>query len=178
MAHILAWTLKCATKEGEEEYGKVLNDYSKKILFYLLFGKAYKDKMNMYSVKDVKVWREWQKLDIRAEVYLVDNNQKDTKIALFVELKLHTHTSERQLEGYKKASADYGYANKGFEERFVLLGVWDDAVSKVDAGYCQNQGFAFLTFENILNDVFTEGGDTFVSSGNVIFDEFWTGYWG
>lgn len=177
LAHMLSWTLKCATQEGESEYGKALNDHSKRILFYLLFGEGFESKIDEYSIKGVKNWREWQRVDILSEVILVDKNQEEIKFALFVELKLYTHTSERQLESYKKASENYGYVSKGFKEKFVLLGVWEDAVPEIDKEYCQKQGFMFFTFKDVLNEVFTKGGETFKSSGNAIFDEFWTGYW-
>ncbi len=174
LSHFVAWTLKCATKEGEETYGKVLSNYSKKILLYLLFGKDYLKED--YSVKEVNVRREWQKLDIVAEITL-EKNVKKIKYALFIEMKHHKHTSKEQLLGYIKASTDYDYKGKGFNEKFVVLGVWDDAITEEDRENCGKE-FSIFTFQDILDEVFGGGASKFEGTENRLFDEFWTGIWG
>ena len=173
LAHFVAWTLKCSTEEGAKEYGDKLRHYSNEILFFLLFGKNYKTEMNNCFVTSVEIWREWKRIDILAEITLTNNK----KYALFIELKAYSHTSEQQLESYRKACGMYDYKNKGFEEKFVLLGAWNDEVPEIDKAYCNKFDFAAYTFGNILGEIFLKGGETFESSENILFDEFWTGYW-
>lgn len=177
MSHITAWTLMCATKEGEDEYGLKMSNYSKDILFFLLFGKEFRNETNRYSVKDVKIWREWKWIDILAEITLLDKDMKETKYALFIELKAYSHTSDKQLESYRNASEMHDYKSKDFTERFVLLGAWDDYVPEIDKECCQKNNFIAYTFQDILENVFINEENTFESSDNSIFDEFWTGYW-
>jgi hypothetical protein len=177
MTHIVTWTLMCATKEGEDEYGEILHNYSKEILFFLLFGEDFRKELDNYAVQNVEIWREWKWIDILAEITLIDKNEKETQYALFIELKAYSHTNERQLESYKKASEMHDYKGKKFVERFVLLGAWDEYVPEIDKECCKNNGFTAYTFQEILDKVFINGEKDFENSGNSIFDEFWIGYW-
>lgn len=173
IAHFVAWTLKCATKEGEDAYCSKLSNYSKKILMFLLFGKNGLNNTDNYTVTDVKVWREWKYTDICAEITL---NEID-KYVLCIELKNYLHTGERQLESYKSAFDSYYKNKKEFQGKFVLLGVWNDTVPESDNECCEKYGFTALTFQDILDNIFLKGEDAFESSDNKLFDEFWTGYW-
>lgn len=173
IVHFVAWTLKCATKDGEIEYGKKLSKYSKDILLFLLFfGENGLKNSENYVVTDVKIWREWSHIDILAEITL---NETD-KYVLCLELKNYSHTSERQLKGYRTAFDSY-YNGKEFIPKFVLLGVWEDAIPAVDLQCCEKYDFTALAFQDILDEVFLKEGDSFESSDNKLFDEFWTGYW-
>jgi hypothetical protein len=171
--HFVAWTLKCATSEGGKEYCSKLSNYSKDILFFLLFGKdAFQNKKQELAVEDVKVWREWENLDVLAEITLSNKN----KYVLCLELKAYNHTNEQQLAKYK-SSIEGAYKGTDFTAKFVLLGAWDDAVPETDKACCDKSDFAAYTFENILDEVFLKDGDIFESSDNKLFDEFWTGIW-
>ena len=171
LSQFVAWTLFCAT-DGETSYGKKLNEYSKEILFFLLFGKNYREKLNEYTVKKVDVVRESETLDIIAEIVL-EKGSEEHKFALFLELKLYTNTSENQLDKYKKV-AERKYKEDSFEKKFVLLVVWKDEVPQEERILCERFGFTPYTFVNVLETVFDSKP---ANSENPLFDEFWTGYW-
>ena len=141
-------------------------------MLFLLFGNDYK-KYKDISVKKVELEREWGRIDIPAEIEL----SNDKKYALFIELKYYSHTSEKQLEKYNRLCKLCDYKNRGFDEKFVLLGVWDDKYPEIDAKYCKKFEFTIRTFDEILKTVFLKEAQTFESSDNVLFDEFWTGIW-
>ena len=174
MSHFVAWTLMCASKEGATEYGEKLSNYGKEILFFLLFGKEnYRNELENWSVKSINVEREWKGVDILAEVTL--SNEK--KYVLLVEIKAYKHVEKSQLEKYKTAYEQH-YEKEGVNEKFVVLGAWaNDKYSATDKKYCDDCGFSIYTFQNIVEDIFSEDGKTFESSGNCLFDEFWVGKW-
>ncbi|MDR0734070.1 MAG: PD-(D/E)XK nuclease family protein [Dysgonamonadaceae bacterium] len=172
IAHFVAWTLKCSTKEGKKTYGGRLSNYSKNILLFLLFGKKVLKDSDNYLVSDVKVRREWKHIDILAEIILNGNK----KYVLCIELQNYSHTNENQLKSCKPAFDGY-YENKDFQGKFVLLGVWKGAVPEIDKSLCKQYGFRALTFQDILDEVFLKNEGTFESSDNQLFDEFWTGRW-
>ena len=172
LAHFVAWTLMCATEDGKREYGEKLSNYSKEILFFLLFGKDNQHEKSI-SVESVKIWREWKRIDVLTEITLTNNK----KYALFIELKSYSHTNKKQLESYKEACEMYDYKSKGFEEKFVLLGAWEDDCPDFDKKCCDDAGFTICTFQDIVENVFLKGEQTFESSDNKLFDEFWTGIW-
>ena len=140
-----------------------------------MFGKEnFRKELDNCSIESVKIWREWERTDILAEITL--SNEK--KYALFVEIKAYSRTSEKQLERYKTACERYDYKGKGFEEKFALLGAWEnDSYSDFDKKCCDACGFSICTFQEILENIFTKGETTFESSGNELFDEFWAGKW-
>ena len=71
----------------------------------------------------------------------------------------------------------YDYKGKGFDEKFVLLGAWEDDCPETDKACCDKFGFSAYTFQKILEKIFLKGEQSFESSSNEIFDEFWTGIW-
>ncbi|MDR0419948.1 MAG: PD-(D/E)XK nuclease family protein [Prevotellaceae bacterium] len=172
LSHFVAWTLKCATVEGAEEYGRKLSNYSKEILFFLLFGEEkYRERLANYSVESVEVWREWNRIDVLAEITL--SNKK--KYVLCIELKTYSHTNERQLQSYKEACKWYENNNKEIDEkRFILLGAWDDNLPQFDQELCNKFGFSIYSFADIASEIFNS---EIANSGEKLFDEFWTGYW-
>ena len=177
VTQFVAWTLMCASEEGAKEYGEKLSNYGKEILFFLLFGKEdYRNKLDNWSVKSIKNWREWQRVDILAEITL-SNKESEEKYALFIEVKAYSRTSEKQLKSYREACERYDYESKGFKEKFVVLGAWDDTCADADKECCDAYEFSICTFQDIVENIFSEDGVNFVSSGNCLFDEFWVGKW-
>ena len=72
----------------------------------------------------------------------------------------------------------YNYKGKGFDGKFVFLGAWEDnEIPTTDKECCKKYGFTVYTFQEILEKIFLKGEQSFESSGNEIFDEFWTGIW-
>ena len=183
MDHIVAWSLKCATKEGEKEYGKEVSKYSRKILSMFLFGKEHIDKINMdYEIESLEIWREWNNLDIVVEIELL--NKKDItsieKHILFIENKTHTHTDINQVNKYIKSYKESYLENetkKDFKPTFILLGVWDDEVHSFDSKCCEGTEFKIYTMQDILDEVFQLEDNKVLSTGNFVFDGFWTGRW-
>lgn len=164
LSHFVAWTLACATEEGEKRYGKNLSDYSKKILFFLLFGENYETEL-ANSVENIEVKREDNRVDVSAKITL--SNKK--KYALFLELKLYSHTTKEQLQAYKNIAVD-----NSFEKKYVLLGAWNDTCLDSERKLCEDLGFSIFTFANLEETVFK---GEIANSEEKLFNEFWTGHW-
>ena len=66
----------------------------------MLFGNP--EELDKYKILSVEAWRQWMKIDLRAEFVLTNlETQEEEKYALLLENKGYSSTHSNQLERYK-----------------------------------------------------------------------------
>ena len=155
----MSWTLRCADDKYSE--AGLVNTYSRFILSKLLFD----DELYLkgQSVQNVKIWKQWNKIDLRCEATINDKNY-----ALIIENKMYARIRPNQLEDYK-VLAEKHYHDFDTEIRYVLLRPDYEFETKYDErSSCVEKGYQYYNIDQLQE--LLEGK---AMTGNHLFDEFW-----
>ena len=172
MDYVISWCLRRADVICKDEK-PILYSHCRFMLGMLLGLSDYSNLL----FRDVKVWKQWNKIDLRVEVD-VEQRGKITKHALLIENKYYTGLHDttdtdgkrrNQLEVYKK-NFDAHYADKPNEDwklHYALITCLErESDSKFEQyGIAKDFGFKLFSFYELLeNDIQTESD---------LFNEFW-----
>lgn len=175
----LSWTLRIAG--NKESKNKLLNKYSTQILSKLFFGTP--KHINHSEIDTIKVWKQWNNIDLTAELKLKDG----TKHALLMENKVYQSLSKDQLTNYKKIFFNH-YKDKDFKLYYTFFTCHDEvSVSEIKAckeadsiEYENDTEFKAYTMDDVINSL-TDENDKKGKNGdlteNPLFDEFWMFNW-
>jgi hypothetical protein len=167
--YFLGWTLRCAHKDNSAIKVK---EASRNILSYLLYGE-----LRDFTVESVKTWKQWNKIDLCAEVVIQTENIGECKFAILFENKMYTHLHHDQLRRYKDIFDEhYNNINNNktqYEKKYFFLTCHyrecdfshDFEVAR-DCKYVP-LSFGWLKSQSLLVE----------ETGNDLFDEFWFRYW-
>ena len=170
--YFLSWTLRCASDEGLEYYNNErLSCYCRRILSVLLFDNP--SKIKEYRIKSVKTWKQWQQMDLCAEVILENKSSIEEKHALLMENKVYTRLHGNQLERYKTIFEE-DYEGKEFKLHYVYFTCAEDFGE--DEAICRKSGFQAYTMDDVYNKI--SENEELELTGNALFDEFWLSSWG
>lgn len=177
MDYVMSWSLRHATDEYKEEM-PILSHYCRYMLGKLL------DTMidETICVKSVEVWKEWQYMDLCAEVIIEKEGEKKY-YALLIENKYYSKLHDNQLMRYQAKFEEF-YKKKEKEDnhkwikRYKLVSCLDDqrkaeAMYKGDANMTK---FKILSFYKLIDKTKWDKGE-FESSESDIFNEFWLRRW-
>lgn len=107
----LSWTLRCACDIYKDHL--LIHNYSKKILFSLIFGEnsdaEYSvnfSKYSTFSVKEISTKRQFERIDLLVTViYEIDG--KEENVVLNIENKWYTSIKQNQLIVYSEKLKNY-----------------------------------------------------------------------
>lgn len=174
----LSWTFRCAA-EKVKSADEQIHLYAKKALFCLIYGENNEDYTcfttsdygDDFIVNDVRVWRQWKRIDLLVEVDVVRNGVAQ-KFALNIENKWYTHIKNGQLANAKNALEHY-YKEEEPEDRAIInLVIFCDECyerNSQNVQECIANGYKLLTIGDIA-DFMDMGGK---KTGNTLFDEYW-----
>ncbi len=172
----LSYLLRLAgTSETGEEFGK-------RALMKLLGKKMQLDEYGFISidVESVKVWKQWQKIDLIAEVDasfgpILDQNRE--KHVIVIENKAYTGIHDNQLSRYAQDVEEW-YKDKDVQIHYWVVTFFEDGTEEVGtiAAQCQKSkgDWKCLSFTDVidLTDEERQKG-----TYNEILDEFWVKKW-
>jgi len=179
----ISWAIRCAVEsiETTKECDKLVHDYSKRILYALIYGKnengeitipSYEDAPKL-EVIDVKTYRQWNRIDLLAEV-TIQRDQKEELIILNIENKwysnLHLHQLLNAVEYVKNA---YPHVKEENIRNIVLF--CDEEKQTQYFDFCQQNGYLFLSAGYLI----THGEPIEPErTKNTLFDTYWFDGWG
>ena len=102
---VLSWTLRVASDAyPDKEVKQTLHKACRRILFKLIFGlKRYEEiERKQCQVCSVQVWKQWNNIDLHANVTLrIDGGEPEYHV-IVVENKIYTPLRDNQLGRYKE----------------------------------------------------------------------------
>lgn len=132
----IAWLLQWASPKFKE-LDKVLHECGKAFLFLIMGYNPEK------SVENIEVGRQWDYVDVWAEIFFTDN----TKTLLVIEDKTFTGEHSNQLSRYKKQVQDYCIEN-GFDLVCTYFKIGSEPVKAINL--IKEQGFHIVTRKEII----------------------------
>jgi hypothetical protein len=171
----LSWTLRCSD-ERYQELNPILYEYSRKAVYGLIYGiNNEKDEFvvnskidESFKVLEVKMRRQWKKIDLLLELTVV-NNSEEKHYILNIENKWYSNLGNHQLMTYKNVVEEH-FDNKKHE--IINLFITIDSCRKYykeEKRSCEENNYKFLTVNDIKDCIETEEKTT----GNDLFDEYW-----
>ena len=165
---ILSWTLRRAQSCYSNEK-PMLYRYCREILFNLLEI----NNLNGIEVESVETWKQWERIDLHANIQLRMSDGSKQYHTLLVENKVYTMTREGQLAKYKKLFTEtYKDTEYAGHMHFVLITCFEstDSPSRILEADCEKNGYRFLPILKLFqNDKPDSESD--------IFNEFWLRQW-
>ena len=170
MDYVISWCLRRADVICKDEK-PILYSHCRFMLGKLLSIKNTDDVI----FSNVKVWKQWEKIDLRVEVD-VEQRGEITKHALLIENKYYTGLHDttdtdgkkrNQLEVYKKEfDAHYNSQSEKLQKHYALITCLERNDSKFEQyRIAKDFGFNLFSFYELLeNDIQTESD---------LFNEFW-----
>ena len=162
--YILSWTLRRASSRYKDDNKNILYGYCREILFKLLDIQDYQD----IIVNDVETWKQWNRIDLHANIELERNGNKEYH-AILIEDKAYTPVHDNQLRRYKEIFED-AYKGNLYKLHFVLITCHEEAPEEINQS-CKEAGFECLPILELFPN------DGIEDSESDLFNEFWLRYW-
>ena len=172
----LSWTLRCSIDDLESVHN-LLNYYSKKLLYSLLYGhnvgqdlQVDFDRFDEFKVLEIKTKRQFQGIDLLAFVQVQLGDNKENYI-LNIENKWYTTVREDQPSKYVNVVTDnFDLINNKLVNIVIFR---DEAISSKHPSQievCLNNNYKFTNIEELasLAQMYELG-----PTGNHLFDEYW-----
>ncbi|MCX6230869.1 MAG: PD-(D/E)XK nuclease family protein [Bacteroidetes bacterium] len=174
--YMLSWTLRMSAV-SDDGYENTVQNYCKKILSKIIFGHIDYIDENFKTIESVKIWRQWQRIDLLAEIVFIDKNDRKSKHALLIENKAYSSIRGDQLIRYKQIFENE-YKDKGFEKLHYMYFTIKERYQIVDDEIlCNEAGYLAYPMDEIRTWLWPKTEDL-KPTGNEIFDEFWIKNWG
>lgn len=183
MDYVMSWCLRHAIEEFKESK-PILSRYCRYMLHKLL---QLESPLEQIVFIKVEVWKEWQHMDLCAEVKLI-NKGKEEFYALLIENKYYTplHLKRdskgvwrNQVDVYREIFEqhyDSIPSKKGWGRRYALVSCFDSEDKKIQMfDEAKEYGFEVFGFYDIIDENKENG--KYVDSESEIFNEFWLRKW-
>lgn len=183
MDYVMSWSLRHAVTDKTSEKTPRLHHYCRFMLHKLLKLDA---PLEQIVFKSVKVWKEWQYMDLCVEIKL-QNKGEDEYYALLVENKYYSPLHYKkdsngnwrnQVDVYKEIFEKYySSPSRKIKRRCkYALVTCVDSEEERSKMYAEAEGFGFhvFGFYDILDD---EKTGKYKDSESEIFNEFWLRRW-
>ncbi len=165
----VSWVLRMA---ADEDYMKDKPNFR---LFsrYMLFKLLDKPFPNTDTIVSVKVKKEWENIDICAEVELVNNGNSEFHV-LLIENKVYTRMSVKQRDDYPKALEQFFNTHRKelYKPHQVLI-TCTESESELDKMkvFCKDSKWVVLSVYDIIYNINQ-------ATESELFNEFWIYNWG
>ncbi len=179
MDYVMSWSLRHAIDEFIKSK-PILSNYCRYMLRKLLDLSTEE----MLFVESIKVWKEWQYMDLCVEA-TINTNKGRKYFALLIENKYYGRLRDNQLKRYQKIF-DAFYAQKSKEDevewilRHKLVSCFEDK-EYVDSKYSkglEGTDFIAIPFYDLLYPKYLDKTTgKYEDSESEIFNEFWLRRW-
>jgi len=170
----IGWTIRCSAEQFKSK-NELLNLYSKRILYALIFGSTDKNGLQLqekefydFEVINVVTKRQVALIDLVAEVeYKINGNSK--KCILSIENKWYSGIRHYQLE------KSFEFIRQIYEDEIIDIVLFCDyeKISDDVISHCTNNKYKYLT----VSDLKDYSQITFeTSTKNDLFDEYWLNF--
>ena len=166
----ISWLLRLA-KEGTNDR---LHNVARSVLFKLI----EKENDSNVKINRVEVWKQWERIDLTAEIELEVNNQTERHLVV-IEDKAYTLIHDDQLKIYTETVNAY-YHDKGrnsYKKHFWVISFFDrdEEWFKTLQKQCDNyKEWKLLSFYEVIG---WKEGEEFPDTKSDLFDEFWLREW-
>ena len=170
----ISWTIRCAVEEFESE-NEILNNYAKRIIFLLMFGRIEKGTLKIskvltpdFKILNITTRRQVGLIDLVAEVeYVYKDEQK--KCVLNIENKWYSGIRQLQLEKSHK------FIRQIYTDEIVDIVLFcdDEKISEDVVQHCCDNQYKYLTVGELKD---FSGITLAKKSGNDLFDEYWLNF--
>lgn len=168
----LSYTLRCAV-DNHPNINPLVGYYAKRVLFTFLKNEIDEEKFKQLTIKEVKTWKQWERIDLIAEIE-IEFDGTLINYALIFENKLYSNVHDEQLNLYKSIAENF-YVNhplkNNYKRLYFFLSCLED-VPEVDFSACKIANFTPLTFQDIRDSLASDA-----RTGDSLFDEFWFRYY-
>ena len=132
--------------------------------------------IEMVDIISVKVWKQWQKIDLIAEVEVDFWGVKEHHV-IVVENKAYTGIHDDQLSRYNQAVEDW-YKDKDVKIHYWVITFYDNDTKEFEAisNQCHEAKgrWECISFEDVVD---LTDGERMSGTMNNIIDEFWIKKW-
>ena len=168
----ISWLLRLAKEEK--------NDWLHEIARSVLFKLIEKENDSDVKINRVEVWKQWERIDLIAEIEIEVNNQTERHLVV-IENKAYTLIHDDQLTRYTYTVNSY-YHDKGrnsYKKHFWVISFFDreEEWFKVLQKQCDDykeKKWRLLSFYEVIG---WEEGKDFPDTKSDLFDEFWLREW-
>lgn len=164
----ISWVLRMAADEDYTKDKPIFRLYSRYMLFRLL-NKPFPYKEEIVSVR---VWKEWENIDICAEVELKVGDKKELHV-LLIENKVYTSMKAWQRDDYPKVLQQF-YKEHGrgeYKPHNILITCTDSDTEYMKMKiFCENTDWQVISIYDIILDLTQE-------TESEMFNEFWIYNW-
>ena len=154
-------------------------ELAQRVLMKLMDGIPHIDSygwIDNLDVMDVKVWKQWQRIDLIAEVEADYGNGMKSHV-IVIENKAYTNIHDDQLSRYSEIVEDY-YKDKDVLIHYWVVTFFDDDTDEYEviANQCKEAKgrWKILSFDELV-DLTEEEKQS--GTNNDILDEFWVKKW-
>lgn len=176
----MSWVLRTGANLNEAVERPNLYKHCRAILLRLIGFE--KEQWDSIRVTEVKVWKQWKKIDVLANVFIKINNKEERHV-LLIEDKAYTNMSLRQRDVYplivKEEYDGYGIGNTPEDIKWRNYILHQYVITCFDAGddnkdlevFCKDTDWKVVPFVELLDKTL----DTTTESD--MFDDFWFTKW-
>ena len=167
----ISWLLRLAKEEKSDRLHKVAR--------YVLLNLIGKEKDSIIKIIRVEVWKQWERIDLTAEIEIEVNNLTERHLVV-IEDKAYTLIHDDQLKRYA-ATVNAYYGNKGrnsYHKHFWVISFFDKAEEcfkslQKQCEDCKEAKWKLLSFYDVIG---WEDGE-FPDTESDLFNEFWLREW-
>ncbi len=168
----ISWLLRLAKEEK--------NDWLHKIARSVLFKLIEKENDSDVKINRVEVWKQWERIDLTAEIEIEVNNQTERHLVV-IENKAYTLIHDDQLKKYAYTVNAY-YHDKGrnsYKKHFWVISFFDRSEEWFNSlqnqcDDCKVVKWELLSFYEVIG---WKEGEEFPDTESDLFDEFWLREW-
>ncbi len=163
---ILSWTLRCSV-DNLSSINSKLQQYSKGVLLSLISRKV--DGFNDFDeviVKSVKTKRQWNYIDLLAEVVL-EIEGIDQNYILNIENKWYSSIISGQLEK-SRISVNNNYSKDNYNIINAIIFCDYEKLNDEVREKCEKEGYEIFVIEDLK-----ENAEMIELTENYLFDEYW-----
>lgn len=172
----MSWLIRLAAEKNVEK--KKLHQISKEVLLRLT---GLLETPNV-DIKRVDVWRQWERIDVTAEVEVVVKGETQHHLVV-IEDKAYTMIHDDQLNRYAETvSAHYfGRRKKDYKIHYWVITFHDEGSEcwkklKIDCERCKIVEWKLLNMYDVIGWR-KDKADNFKDIGSDLFEEFWIKEW-
>lgn len=166
----ISWLLRLAKDDKKDR----LHDVARSVLLKLI----ERENGSNVIINRVGVWKQWERIDLTAEIELEVNNQTERHLVV-IEDKAYTLIHDDQLKRYTETVNAY-YHDKGcnsYKKHFWVISFFDrdEEWFKTLQKQCDNyKEWKLLSFYEVIG---WKEGEEFPDTKSDLFDEFWLREW-
>lgn len=168
----MSWLMRLAAEKNIKKGIERLHKISQEVLLRLIEMDGAKD----VKIENVEVWRQWEKIDVTAEVEINNNGMTEHHL-IVLEDKAYTMIHDNQLERYSETVNAYysGRHKKQYKIHFWVITFYDAESKYWDILKCECGKYKWnlLSFYDVIG--WKEG--EFEDTESDLFNEFWLREW-